>query len=289
MVLLAESWPLRPLLLAALVVVAACICAGWHSYRALSALRGIARRKTPPRLLWAIRGLALPYGIVGGARIALLCGVAAVLGAGLTTLAMARGADPQTVVRPTTVPTSLAMGGADRKTVVNGAAQAAASTPATFVRSVVPALEHLGLTPIQAVFFAAHLARETGWGRWVRGNNFGNIKTGDWSGRSFQLTDRLGFRGTYRAYDTTEAGLRDAVALIRDSSRYRRAWRLLQAGDTRWYGQLGLDGYYEAAPEHGQHGMHTLATIGDVQREYEQIVDLVRRCAGGAMAPIAQR
>lgn len=254
------------------IVALAVFCAVRHSYRALTTLVAIARRKTPARLLWALRSIQVPPIVARIMCIALVYIGAAALGAGVTTLALARGADSRTATVPMSVSVpvpALTLPGARP------------SVPVTFVHAIVPALERQGLTRTQAVLFAAHLARETGWGRWVRGNNFGNIKRGGWSGESFQLIDRLGFLGTYRAYPSVDEGLRDAVALIRNTPRYRRAWRLLQAGDSRWYGQLGLDGYYEGPTGHARDGSrfhteHDLSTVLNVQREYDGIVALVR-------------
>lgn len=158
---------------------------------------------------------------------------------------------------------------------------------AAFVRTMVSVLRHKGLTRRQALLFAAHLARETGWGRWVRGNNFGNIKAGSgWTGPVFTLTDARGFTAQYRAWPTLEQGIQSTLALVRDSARYRKAWRLLRAGDPRWYGQLGLDGYYEGPTGHARDGSrfhteHDLATVQAVQREYEGIVALATQYDGG--------
>lgn len=158
---------------------------------------------------------------------------------------------------------------------------------AAFVRTMVSVLCHKGLTRRQAVLFTAHLARETGWGRWVRGNNFGNIKAGrGWTGPTFSMVDARGFQGRYRAWPVLEQGVESTLSLVRDSARYRKAWKLLRAGDVRWYGQLGLDGYYEGPTGHAQDGSrfhtdHDLATVQAVQREYEGIVALATQYNGG--------
>jgi hypothetical protein len=151
---------------------------------------------------------------------------------------------------------------------------------ATFVQTMVPLLQRHGLTRDQAVLFTAHIARETGWGRWIYRNNFGNIKVPQgWTGDSFWLTDARGFRDRYRAWSTPDEGIEANIALIRDVKRYRKAWSLLKAGNPHWYGQLGLDGYYEGPPDRAQKGHtdHNLATVSPVQHEYEVIVALVRR------------
>jgi hypothetical protein len=258
------EWPAWSASLAILVVVIAVYCSVRLVIMASAQIWRVTRR-TMPRPVWPRRGSRTAVMTLLTVVTAVTCFLATrrlqATAASTPALVPATVAVPAHIDVPTTVSTS-------------------APRPESFVRTVVPVLVRNGLTHRQAILFAAHLARETGWGRWVHGHNYGNIKTGPWAGASFQIVDRLGFRGTYRAYNAPETGLRDAVALIRDSHRYRRAWSLLRAGDSRWYGQLGLDGYYEGRPEHGQHGAHTLASIGDVQREYESIVSLVQRYAG---------
>lgn len=268
MVLSAE-WPVRPLLLAAPVVVTACACAAWHSHQALGALWAIARRKIPRRLLWAIPRT----------RWRIMAVVTAAITSGVMVTRWVQARVQQTT--PLGVSTHAEVPAAAVLQPEPPAIQSPA--PQVFVRMILPALERQGLTHVQAVLFAAHLARETGWGRWVRGNNYGNIKAGSgWTGDTFWMTDARGFRDQYRAWPTLDQGVQSTVALIRDSARYRKAWRLLRAGDPRWYGQLGLDGYYEGPTGRARDGSrfhteHTLATVLDVQREYEQIVNLVRR------------
>jgi hypothetical protein len=151
-----------------------------------------------------------------------------------------------------------------------------------FVVFLRQALENIGLTHDQALLFIAHKARETGWGKAIWDYNFGNIKIGGNPPRGpwFWLTDRLGFRDKYRAYDTAEDGIWDNVSLIKDSSRYKKSWSMLIAGDPNWYGQLGLDGYYEGPPDPSRPGHHTNNTpdtIVPVQQEYNSILDSVRR------------
>lgn len=151
---------------------------------------------------------------------------------------------------------------------------------AEFVKHIIPLLRRHGLTHEQAVLFAAHVARESGWGRAVFQNNFGNIKTGKgWKGSYFWLTDRYGYRDKYRAWDSEDRGIEQSISLIRDSKRYRHAWRLLRAGKVAWYGQLGLDGYYEApsrAAGSVRHLVHNKISVRAPQHEYESIVRLVR-------------
>lgn len=150
-----------------------------------------------------------------------------------------------------------------------------------FVKYMIPVLMSLGMSHESAVLFTAHKARETGWGKAVFRYNFGNIKVGSpMKGPYFWLTDRRGFRDKYRAYYTPEDGIQDNITLIQKLTRYRKSWAMLQAGDISWYGQLGLDGYYEGPPNPsrpGTHTVHTPTTVAPVQREYAKIVALVHK------------
>src|SRR6185295_948418 len=261
------EWPVWSILLAALVVLAAVLCAVRCIRQVIhAAIRSVLKNRSP-----------LPVSLPHRRRWIAITMVIAASASFLITRWVQAGNGPPPTLPPT------------RPCAVNASVPPAITTtrrttPAEFTQQIVPALQHHGLSHSAAVLFAAHLARETGWGRAVQQHNYGNIKTGSWSGPSFWLTDARGFRDKYRAYGSIRDGLSDAIDLIRKSSRYRRAWRLLERGDTRWYGQLGLDGYYETtSPQPGRHGVHDLATIANVQREYDQIVNLVRHhaAAGG--------
>lgn len=155
-----------------------------------------------------------------------------------------------------------------------------------FVHTMVPLLQRHGLTHDQAVLFAAHIARETGWGRWIHRNNVGNIKAGfGWTGESFFLTDRYGFHSLYRAYPTPDAGIEDNLALVRNAPRYRKSWSMLLSVNPNWYGQLGLDGYYERPPDpvnSDNHAVHTAATIAPSQHDYDGVLALARGYDQGA-------
>jgi hypothetical protein len=149
-----------------------------------------------------------------------------------------------------------------------------------FVRYLRAALTNIGFTHSQALLFIAHKARESGYGKSIWNYNFGNIKTGSpVRGPYFWMTDRRGFRDKYRAYDTPEDGIWNNVDLVRRAKRYRKSWSMLTAEDPNWYGQLGLDGYYEGPPDPakpGQHTNHTPATIIPVQAEYNSILASVK-------------
>lgn len=226
---------------------------------ALGQLLRIGRRRLPSRLRWALHPASLPSPRVG--MIVLLSAVAGAASFLVTRWVQARVTEPQSFLQSSQRSNST-------------------SSRANFVKTTISHLRRQGLSHEQAILFTAHLARETGWGKFVVRNNFGNIKVGSWTGESFWLTDRRGYRCLYRAYATPEDGLRDNLTLIQDSARYRRSWALLQAGDASWYGQLGLDGYYEGPPDWEKPGIHTVhntRTVAPVQREYSTIVALVRR------------
>lgn len=152
---------------------------------------------------------------------------------------------------------------------------------AAFIRYVVGALMQIEFTQEQALLFATHKARESGWGKFIWNNNFGNIKTGSpVRGPWFWMTDARKFRDKYRAYDTPEDGIADNVNLVKKSRRYQKSWALLMAGNPNWYGQLGLDGYYEGPPDKnrpGKHTNHTPATVAPVQREYNAMLATARK------------
>lgn len=159
-----------------------------------------------------------------------------------------------------------------------------------FTKWVIPLLQSHGLSHEAAVLFAAHIARETGYGSSVWDYNFGNIKLGTNKPRGpwFWLTDARGFRDKYRAYLTADDGIEDNINLVRNSSLYKKAWAMLMAGDPNWYGQLGLSGYYEGPPDPnrpGVHTHHTPQTIIPVQNEYNGVVRLIRQYEASTSTP----
>jgi hypothetical protein len=126
-------------------------------------------------------------------------------------------------------------------------------TSRQFVAWVIPALERLGLTREQSILFAAHLARETATGTVVWDNNFPNIKAlGPWQGDWYRLGPSGDAYEPFRAYATPDDGVRAALGLVSRGRRYARAWALLRAQDTSWYGALGAAGYYESDPAAAQ-------------------------------------
>lgn len=152
-----------------------------------------------------------------------------------------------------------------------------------FAKWLVPVLEQIGLSHESAILFAAHLARETGYGGSIWNYNIGNIKAGNNPSKPwFWLTDRLDHRDKYRWYSNAVDGVADAVKLVRDGAggRYKTAWNMLMAGDSNWYGTLGLEGYYEGPkdpsnPEQSTH--HNDTTIVAPQNEFNGVVSNIRR------------
>ncbi len=145
-----------------------------------------------------------------------------------------------------------------------------------FAMRLVPMLRQEGLPPESAVLFAAHVARETGFGRRVHNYNFGNVKQ---SGA--MPWHRLSDGEPYASYPSEREGLRANVALVRDKPSYRAAWQRLLAGELGWYSELGLAHYYlYRDPVTNAWRPHTAATVRIAQGDYERILDAVRRCLG---------
>lgn len=81
---------------------------------------------------------------------------------------------------------------------------------------------------IDSKFILAQLALETGWGRSIQGNNPGNIKAYNWSGKkqSFNVPEYIkGQRQIkseqFRVYNTLQEGFNDYVKLLSGSQRYK--------------------------------------------------------------------
>lgn len=159
-----------------------------------------------------------------------------------------------------------------------------------FAKWVIPALQRHGLSHEAALLFGSHMARETGYGSSVYDYNFGNIKIGTSKPRGpwFWLTDTRRYTDKYRAYLSADDGLEDNINLVRALKMYQKSWAMLMAGDTNWYGQLGLDGYYEGPPDPnrpGVHTRHTPKTIVPVQNEYNGVVRLMRQYEASPITP----
>jgi len=100
--------------------------------------------------------------------------------------------------------------------------------------AAVAVLSERGLDPVRAwwcaIALVTHWARETGYGRSMWAFNVGNIRaTAAWSGDVVRLegADDLNGPAPYRAYASMEAGVRDALRLAVDGSRYAPAWAYL--------------------------------------------------------------
>ncbi len=133
-----------------------------------------------------------------------------------------------------------------------------------------------GLVGEQATLFIAHVARETGFGRAVWNNNFGNIKQYDNTTPWHRLSDGQ----PYKSYASARAGVHDNIAFLRDRNggRYLEAWRMLLRGDVNWYGRMGLSGYYECTGADGNRHTCRADEIHVPQAQYEGTLAYVRRC-----------
>ncbi len=109
-----------------------------------------------------------------------------------------------------------------------------------------------GLDPVRAwwcaVALVTHWARETGYGRSMYAYNVGNIRASSgWTGDVVRLqgADDLNGPAPYRAYPDMEAGVRGALALAVDGSRYAPAWAYLLGS----FGQLWPHPYGQRVTE----------------------------------------
>ena len=113
-----------------------------------------------------------------------------------------------------------------------------------------------------------HWAIECGWGRSEWRFNVGNVKPSSaWRGAVQVLPDGL----TYRAYDTLEQGVADAIDLAagtRSNPAYAPAWQhLLTTGDgVGWYDRLMRAGWHpwseEALATYRSTWSRVAATVG---------------------------
>jgi hypothetical protein len=141
-----------------------------------------------------------------------------------------------------------------------------------WVNSMRMLLARQGLTGQAADFVIAHWDRETGNGRYLWNNSFGNAKQYDQyrpGGAWFRLTDGE----PYASYDTADAGVAAQLSLLR-SPHYAPAFAKLMAGDPTWYGDLGRLRYYGDAntPE----GIEAAAQRG--QAQYNALLPNVQAC-----------
>jgi hypothetical protein len=131
---------------------------------------------------------------------------------------------------------------------------ATAAGRAAFVRYAVPLFAAAaGLPQASAVLFVAHVARETGFGRAVWNNAWGNIKQ---YGPAAWPWHRLADQEPYKSFLTPQAGAAYAVRLVQQ--RWPGPYAKLRAGDATWYGDLGRGGYYEGDPAAAQQEYDTV-------------------------------
>jgi hypothetical protein len=128
-----------------------------------------------------------------------------------------------------------------------------------------------------AAALLAHYARETGWGRDEHNFALGNIR---WTGSGpafYQQGADDPVPRPYRAHDSAEDGVRDAVRLA-SSGRYAAGYQRLLAGasEAEWYSRL-------MAPADDVAGWHPYSDVG--LREYVSILGTVRSILGLAPAP----
>jgi peptidoglycan hydrolase FlgJ len=137
----------------------------------------------------------------------------------------------------------------------------------------------LGVSPR---ILLAHAALETDWGRAVVGNNLFGIKAGgSWQGAAVTTSThevedgrRVSREAAFRAYPSLDASVRDYVALIAGTPRYRG---LVGAGDdVAAYGRGLVAGGY--------------ASDSEYQRKLEAVADdpaAIAAFAPGAAVPLA--
>lgn len=151
------------------------------------------------------------------------------------------------------------------------------ASPCDFVKFCREMLARMGLTGLPADLLIAHLGRECGFGKNVYCYNFGNKRV--FAGQNvpwYRHTDGL----PYRAFMSSFEGLRAMVETISTSHRYAKAWQMLQAGDAKWYSELGIAGYYQTH-DPVTHAIVdvTAANVGPCQRDYEEHqLATVKRC-----------
>ena len=163
-----------------------------------------------------------------------------------------------------------------------GSGGATAGDLAAFAQKLMPLLQQagqqLGVSP---KILLAQAAIETGWGRSVVGNNLFGIKAGSsWTGETVDAATHEYENGQYvqihdsfRAYPDAEASVKDFVALVSGSSRYKAA---LGAGDNAAaYAQGLLAGGWATDIDYA----HKLQTVTDSSA--------MGAATGGALKPPA--
>jgi hypothetical protein len=118
-----------------------------------------------------------------------------------------------------------------------------------------PAIVRQGLSPTAAAILTAHIALSTGWGRAADNYRLAGIKATSESqdytvveGSEYVLgVEQPKTPMKWRSYDTLDQGVAAVLGLLQQP-RYAASWALLTAGDTGYFRQLGLDGWYTAPP-----------------------------------------
>lgn len=146
----------------------------------------------------------------------------------------------------------------------------------TSIRNILSLVQQAGLSGRAAVLFAAHVSRETGYGRDVKNNCWPNVKAPNAGSPWYRHSGE-----PYTAFATPLAGMRRALEIV-DLPRYAAAKRKLLAGDKTWYSDLGVGGYYEYMdPVTRRYVPHTWATVvlpGEGQDDYNKFLAKVERC-----------
>jgi hypothetical protein len=162
------------------------------------------------------------------------------------------------------------------------AKKTAYTSPARFCGDVIAAAIASGLSREAAEVLCAHAAHETGYGRQLWGYNLSGMKgarsdacppladyprddyphsptdyqpppDSDW-GYDFAClvtTEGAGenarrYRHPFRMWATMQEGV-DATLDLLQKPRYAKSWALLQAADTGYFRQVGIDGWYTAS------------------------------------------
>ena len=148
---------------------------------------------------------------------------------------------------------------------------------ADFTRKVHAAFRRAGLTPSAAAVATAHVALSTGWGRSVHNYSLAGIKAGpkaacygqpsaavyggDWfCSCSWEFTASGGkvagcsncspkygnprCKYPFRAYRSIDEGARAVLGILKAGRRYSRALKLLKAGSTDYFAEVGRAGWY---------------------------------------------
>ena len=201
--------------------------------------------------------------------------VAGAIGTGLALLATAASGAASGLVRYTGLPTEGELDSrGNRHRTPAGPRYAVRNIPpfpgtvCAWAREMLALVERQGFRGKPAKLLIAHIARETGFGRSLWNNAFGNVKQFDAYARN-HAWHRLSDHEPYMAFQSADDGMRYMIAVIRGTGGMRRqAYNKLMAGDQTWYGDLGRSQYYGDAPRNDAAAIEAAAVRG--QREYDQ-------------------